>query len=192
MAHSHTETNGDDGTSTLMENTRYCCCFPAHFFGSQRSSSVRLAWWERVRSSQVSDDKWWSGGLRSLKKLREWSELVAGPKWKTFIRRFNRNRSGGGGGGNSGSSCNRHGKFQYDPLSYALNFDEGPGQNGNLEGEDDYTMFRNFSTRYASVPVPGQLPLKPSNSTSSSSSSSSSSKLLSPPLDSGKHVAVFA
>jgi len=74
-------------------------------------------------------------------KLREWSEIVAGPKWKTFIRRFNRSKSGG-----------RQSKYQYDPLSYALNFDEGPGKNGNSE-EDDEFRFRNFSARYATVPV---------------------------------------
>ena len=57
-------------------------------------------------------------------KVREWSEIVAGPRWKTLIRRFNRDNR-------------RHGKFQYDPLSYALNFDE----------ED--RACSNFSARFA-------------------------------------------
>lgn len=187
QSHRDIETNSEDVTNTLMGNTR-CCCFPSIFTpSSRRSSAVGLSWWERVGSS---DDKWYSGGFRALKKLREWSEIVAGPRWKTFIRRFNRSKSGSGiGGGGGVGNCNRHGKFQYDPLSYALNFDEGPGQNGNLDEDDDYHLFRNFSTRYASVP--GQLPAKSANS-SSSSTSSTSTKLLStpPPLDSGRHVAV--
>lgn len=76
--------------------------------------------------------------MDAFKKVREWSELVAGPKWKTFIRRCSKNRP-------------KPGKFQYDPLSYALNFDEGHGQNGNLEDED--RVFRDFSSRYASIPM---------------------------------------
>lgn len=98
----------------------------------------------RTSTNATQDgDQWWHRGFRAFKKLREWSEIVAGPKWKTFIRRFNRNRSGGGGGG-------RHGKFQYDPLSYSLNFDEGPGYNGNNVDDEDFSGFRNFSTRFAS------------------------------------------
>lgn len=74
-------------------------------------------------------------------KVREWSELAAGPRWKTFIRRFSRSRSGG--------SRHAAGKYQYDPLSYALNFDEG--HNGDF-GDDGYDGLRNFSTRYAAPP----------------------------------------
>lgn len=111
------------------------CCF-----GPRRRSS----WWELVRSnsnSGPSGERWWSRGLRALKKIREWSEIVAGPRWKTFIRRFNRNRA-------SNSNSKRTPKYQYDPLSYALNFDEG--HNGDF---NDEATFRNFSTRYAAVNV---------------------------------------
>ncbi|PRQ17343.1 hypothetical protein RchiOBHm_Chr7g0193921 [Rosa chinensis] len=107
-------------------SSRCCFCIP---------SSSR--WWDRVRN----DDGWWSRGKRAIYKVREWSEIVAGPKWKTFIRRFNRSKSGGGSGGG------RHGKFQYDPLSYALNFDEGPV----AEEEDESGGFRDFSARFAPV-----------------------------------------
>ncbi|XP_047965255.1 uncharacterized protein LOC125209716 [Salvia hispanica] len=112
-------------------------CFSLPCFDRRRSdeSSGATTWWQRMRSR----------GAGAVMKIREWSELVAGPKWKTFIRRFNRNRSGG-----------KHANFQYDPLSYAMNFDEGPGgQIGDFakEGQDDadgyYYASRNFSSRYA-------------------------------------------
>lgn len=70
-----------------------------------------------------------------LKKIKEWSELVAGPKWKTFIRRFKKKRS------------SKQSRFKYDPASYSLNFDEGQGYK-----EDDDLYLRDFSSRYAFVP----------------------------------------
>ncbi|XP_050221332.1 uncharacterized protein LOC126671592 [Mercurialis annua] len=127
--------------------TRCCFCFP---------STVGSPWWQRFRSSSSNslhppDDcsnnnsqKWWSKGVTALKKFREWSEIVAGPKWKTFIRRFNR------------TNKTRHqGKFQYDPLSYSLNFDQGNSDDG-YNHDDDYGGFRDFSTRYASVSASGK------------------------------------
>ncbi|KAK2994091.1 hypothetical protein RJ640_024355 [Escallonia rubra] len=115
------------------------CCFWMPCFESERSSAVRSSWWERIAAAEKEEGGgggcWWGRGLKALKKVREWSELVAGPKWKTFIRRFNKNRV-------------RQGKFQYDPLSYSLNFDEG--QNDHVEDE---RAFRDFSSRYASVPI---------------------------------------
>ncbi|XP_022749577.1 uncharacterized protein LOC111299004 [Durio zibethinus] len=57
-----------------------------------------------------------------LKKLKEVSEKLAGPKWKNFIRK-------------TSGYCNKRktqkNRFQYDPYSYALNFD-----NGGKEGDD--------------------------------------------------------
>ncbi|OIT19808.1 hypothetical protein A4A49_40035 [Nicotiana attenuata] len=100
---------------------------------------VNLDWWHKIRSSAVKEGSVWAKGINALKKLREWSEIVAGPRWKTFIRRFNRNKSG-----------RINAKFQYDPLSYSLNFDEGPGN--NKEEEEEYVL-RNFSTRYASASI---------------------------------------
>ncbi|KAJ9163724.1 hypothetical protein P3X46_023359 [Hevea brasiliensis] len=147
MAHVDPDSIPEQSSNSLLANTRCCFCFPC--FGSRRSSSVGLAWWERIRSSRrhSDDNPWWHTGVRAIKKIREWSEIVAGPKWKTFIRRFNRSRSSGNG---------RHGKFQYDPLSYALNFDEGPGQSSNFDEEDDYGGFHDFSSRYASVSRSGK------------------------------------
>ncbi|KAJ9140348.1 hypothetical protein P3X46_031007 [Hevea brasiliensis] len=147
MARRDPDSIPERSSNPLLADTRCCFCFPC--FSSRRSSFVRLAWWERIRSSRghSDDNPWWAPGFRAIKKIRQWSEIVAGPRWKTFIRRFNRNR---------GSGNNRHGKFQYDPFSYALNFDEGPGQNSNVDVEDDYGGFRDFSSRYASVSGSGK------------------------------------
>ncbi|XP_054783409.1 uncharacterized protein LOC129290611 [Prosopis cineraria] len=112
------------------------CCFRMPCLGYNSSlspSAPGSMWWERMRSPE-SKDHWWS---RGWKKLQEWSEIVAGPKWKTFIRRFNRVRPGG---------YTKQGSFRYDASSYALNFDEGQ------DGEEDYYV-NNFSTRYASIPA---------------------------------------
>lgn len=68
---------------------------------------------------------------RKLKKVKEVSEMVAGPKWKTFIRKM--------GGYLKGKK--QRNRFQYDPESYALNFD----------GEDDGPPL-GFSARFA-VPM---------------------------------------
>ncbi|KAJ1418219.1 hypothetical protein SESBI_15960 [Sesbania bispinosa] len=149
-----TASGGEERSNSLLANTRCSFCFPC-CFGSRHSTTVGIAWWERVRAATSwsesrseahpitgsAGDRWW---MRGFMRVREWSEIVAGPRWKTFIRRFNRNRSGGF----------RHvGKYQYDPLSYALNFDEGPGQNGDFE-DGSYDGFRNFSTRYAAAATP--------------------------------------
>ncbi|MCL7035982.1 hypothetical protein MKW94_010503 [Papaver nudicaule] len=126
-------------------NNRGCCFWiPCLSSSNRRSETDRLVWWDRDRDNRTpeshqGEDKWWKKGWSAIMKVREWSEIIAGPKWKTFIRRFNKN-------GNNSKS----GKFQYDPLSYALNFDEGPGQSGQL---DDDHAYRDFSSRYAAIPM---------------------------------------
>lgn len=144
--------NGEERSNSFLTNNRCSFCFTC-CFGS-RHPTVGFAWWERVRATSSSPHsqpttgspaaRWWSRGATALLKVREWSELAAGPRWKTFIRRFNRSRSGG----------SRHvavARYQYDPLSYSLNFDEG--QNGDFDDESYNNGLRNFSTRYAaSVP----------------------------------------
>ena len=115
------------------------CCSWMSCLGSDSSStsSGGSVWWQRTRSPD-NKDHWL---VRGWKKLRGWSEIAAGPKWKTFIRRFRKNRI-------------KHGSFQYDPLSYALNFDDGNAQKGNLE-EDDH-RYIDFSARFASIPASGK------------------------------------
>nr|GMC50622.1 uncharacterized protein LOC104243135 [Ipomoea batatas] len=127
-----------ESPEVVLFQRRCCFCFPC--FGSANRGGLR--WWHKQNQHQlggeVEERSLLSRGISALKKLREWSEIVAGPRWKTFIRRFNRSKSGG-----------RQGKFQYDPLDYSLNFDQGPG---NLEEETEYA-YRNFSVRYASIPA---------------------------------------
>ncbi|KAE8663427.1 hypothetical protein F3Y22_tig00112980pilonHSYRG00037 [Hibiscus syriacus] len=70
---------------------------------------------------------------RRAKKLQEISELLAGPRWKNFIRRFsiygiNKKR--------------RSTTMQYDIQSYELNFDEGV----HREADAGYL---GFSARFA-------------------------------------------
>ncbi|KAJ6415475.1 hypothetical protein OIU84_004299 [Salix udensis] len=108
--------NNDD-MHDLAFAKRGCCWIP--FLTTDRPSSssciIGSDFWQRIKpvDCAANGESWWFQGWM---KIREWSELVAGPKWKTFLRRFNKKP----GGGNP-----PYGKFQYDPSSYALNFDEG-------------------------------------------------------------------
>ncbi|KAG6403946.1 hypothetical protein SASPL_136180 [Salvia splendens] len=125
-----------DSSESLFRR-RGCFSFPCF-----DRNSAGPTWWQRIRPAEISSsgNSLWLRGVGAMMKIREWSELVAGPRWKTFIRRFNRNRSGG-----------KHSNFQYDPLSYAMNFDNGSGEL-SPEGDDAdgyYYASRNFSSRYA-------------------------------------------
>uniref|UniRef100_A0A452Z9H9 Uncharacterized protein n=1 Tax=Aegilops tauschii subsp. strangulata TaxID=200361 RepID=A0A452Z9H9_AEGTS len=98
----------------------------------------------RWRGSRGGRPRWRTRGRR----VREWSELVAGPRWKTFIRRFRRghHRHGGGAGAGGGR------KLNYDALSYALNFDEGHG--ASPEGPSgEFPGYPDFSTRLSTWPA---------------------------------------
>lgn len=120
----------------LMFDKRGCCCFVAPWSRRRTSASPSAEWWERI---QASDRSGATGCLTGASmKLRDWSELLAGPRWKTFIRRFNKNSRHVGGSTRLGV------RFQYDPLSYALNFDENP---------DADAGFRDFSSRFAAPPL---------------------------------------
>lgn len=127
--------NDDDLHEAAFSRRRCCFCLPC--FGSKRSSTGDSIWWERISTGENKTPVEDPGYLRAWKRVREWSELVAGPRWKTFIRTFRKNWTG----------PTRQSKYQYDPLSYALNFDDGSGQmDGNFIACD-------FSSRYAAVPA---------------------------------------
>ncbi|XP_010550111.1 PREDICTED: uncharacterized protein LOC104821066 isoform X2 [Tarenaya hassleriana] len=126
--------------------TKRGCCFILPCLGSSQPSDAGSVWWQRIRTAdkREADERWW---IRGWRKLREWSELVAGPKWKTFIRRLGRHRSCCGGGI---SARPDHGTYRYDPLSYSLNFDDGgAGPNGHF---DDGVPYRDFSARFTGPP----------------------------------------
>ncbi|KAJ3700590.1 hypothetical protein LUZ61_004295 [Rhynchospora tenuis] len=124
----------------FFERQSRCCCFP-----------WPKSTWERIQLGSdhappsQTPTRWWSRGVTAFMKIREWSELVAGPRWKTFIRRFNRNGRFG-----VAPAAARFGsaRFQYDPLSYAMNFDEGH----SASPEGDYSGYRDFSSRFAVLP----------------------------------------
>ncbi|XP_020590700.1 uncharacterized protein LOC110031700 [Phalaenopsis equestris] len=139
MDSSANRTGHDEGLpeeADIMFDKRGCCCFVSPWSRRRTSASTSADWWERI---QPSDRSCASGCLTEASmKLRDWSELIAGPRWKTFIRRFNKNSR------NLGGSTRLGVRFQYDPLSYALNFDETP---------DADAGFRDFSSRYAAPPL---------------------------------------
>ncbi|XP_010426272.1 PREDICTED: uncharacterized protein LOC104711277 [Camelina sativa] len=120
----------------LVDESSRGSCLPG--FGA---TTVKSSWWQRVHSNHLQEPRWW---VRAFLKIREWSEIVAGPRWKTFMRRFNRDRP-------RGRKWDDTANFRYDPLSYTLSFEDE-----YKDDDDDEAGFggvRSFSMRYASVPV---------------------------------------
>ncbi|KAM7277844.1 hypothetical protein ACFE04_004978 [Oxalis oulophora] len=128
------KTPQNDDNFDIAFSKKGCNCF---WLPSSSSSS----------SSCLKIEHWWTRGWR---KLRERSEVTAGrPKWKTLIRRLKKKErnSTNRGGGNGNTNI-----YQYDPLSYSLNFDEGYFSLIHNDDDDEDTLSRAFSSRYASVP----------------------------------------
>ncbi|CAH8340523.1 unnamed protein product [Eruca vesicaria subsp. sativa] len=152
------EMDSTDEMHEALFAKRGCCFLMPCLASSQPSSRGRSLWWQRIRTVErlEPEERWW--WIRGWRKTRQWSEVVAGPRWKTFIRRLGRSHCCGGnsdgGGGCVAISPNRsdQGKFRYDPLSYSLNFDDGK-QTGHFEDEFPY---RYYSKRFA---APSSLPV---------------------------------
>ncbi|KAL1318129.1 hypothetical protein HN51_070389 [Arachis hypogaea] len=129
----YSATSDDDMQEERFNQNRGCNCFCIPCFQRCYRGSPH---WEGIRSEKK--EQWWK---RCYKKVREWSEISAGPKWKTFIRRLNY------GGGGRDRPYMKNGGFHYDPMSYANNFDESAVKN-----DDDAVAAISFSVRYASLP----------------------------------------
>ncbi|XP_068649198.1 uncharacterized protein [Aristolochia californica] len=91
------------------------CCF-------RRRRDLGYLEQESLLHDEPQQEAWW---LKKARSVKEFSEVLAGPKWKTFLRRFN-------------NGCKkRRPQFQYDPHSYALNFDD----------DEEESEYPSFSTR---------------------------------------------
>ncbi|KAI6680264.1 hypothetical protein NL676_034145 [Syzygium grande] len=88
-----------------------CGCFKKLCFGwsMKRDESVDSL---LAHQPEEARETWF---MRNSKKVQHFSEVLAGPKWKNFIRRS----------GSRGVGKKKRTQFQYDPRSYALNFDNG-------------------------------------------------------------------
>ncbi|KAK1434669.1 hypothetical protein QVD17_00418 [Tagetes erecta] len=127
MEHEHE--HNDDNITPSTGCFRFFCCFDTlHHHDSESTKFLH----QHQSGDLINQETWF---MKRAKSLKEYSELVAGPKWKNFIRRFGRKTK---------IRSNANTPFQYDPQSYALNFNDGAGNH-----EDDDLLPRSFSTRFA-------------------------------------------
>ena len=136
------EHEGTDLDDEYEESETFSGCFRRFCFPGRRRKSGedrrRLVQQQQQSNGaeQQREENWLN---KKLNKLKEVSEIVAGPKWKNFIRRF----------GKYWKNENKRGKtapFQYDLEGYALNFDGG--------GEEERLV---FSSRFAPPNLSGEL-----------------------------------
>ncbi|KAL9445599.1 hypothetical protein AB3S75_018571 [Citrus x aurantiifolia] len=107
----------DDYENTVSEKGHGCDCFGLFSFKTRRRGNEYN---NLLHEGQHRlGEPWWN---EKLKKVKEVSELCAGPKWKNFIRKTGRFFS---------FKRNKHNNYQYDPQSYALNFDGGFDRDGD-------------------------------------------------------------
>ncbi|OIV98492.1 hypothetical protein TanjilG_18776 [Lupinus angustifolius] len=107
----------------------------------------RLFRWQRHHGEGkggVVDQKGESFFISKLRKIKEASEVIAGPKWKTFIRKMSC----------YGKKIQKN-RFQYDQRSYALNFNADHGE------DDQDVIARSFSIRFIAPFPPGRTQTEP-------------------------------
>ncbi|CAK7353834.1 unnamed protein product [Dovyalis caffra] len=110
--------------------TSSCCgCFHGFCYRPRRGSNNGMERNLMHKQEEVMIKDGWL--VEKVKQVKEISEILAGPKWKNFIRRISNN-----------TKKRSRMQYQYDPQSYALNFDEGFDREVDAEYPD-------FSARYA-------------------------------------------
>ncbi|KAK7265148.1 hypothetical protein RJT34_32764 [Clitoria ternatea] len=133
---------GYDGRPLVMEMEREEDFEEASGSGSGCGCGCfSLKWWKGhgeegnllLGQKGSAGDSWM---VEKLKKVKEASEVIAGPRWKTFIRKVS----------GYGKKNQRNNRFQYDEQSYALNFNSG------AQSEDE-AMPHSFSSRFAAPGV---------------------------------------
>ena len=78
-----------------------------------------------------------------LNKIKQASEVLGGPKWKNFIRKI-------GGYVDFKNRKKQRNGFQYDPRSYALNFDNGFNREEEEEEEEEEDLVgHDFTSKFA-------------------------------------------
>ncbi|CAB4293653.1 unnamed protein product [Prunus armeniaca] len=115
------EESYDDFDEEEIAPSSSCGCL----WGRSNIGTQRYLLHQQQEGDQIKEN--WL--VENAKKVREFSEVLAGPKWKNFIRSF------------STIYKKRRVQFQYDPQSYALNFDDG-GFDRKVEG-NSYLQFSN-------------------------------------------------
>ncbi|XP_054804943.1 uncharacterized protein LOC129308013 [Prosopis cineraria] len=97
---------------------------------------LSFRWWRRQHDDNNDGGDGGEGWLMNkLGKMKEGSEVIAGPRWKTFIRKMNLRK--------------QKNRFQYDEHSYALNFNS---EANSEEDDEDLDFPPSFTSRFI-VPI---------------------------------------
>ncbi|KAJ7957476.1 Stress induced protein [Quillaja saponaria] len=130
----------DDYEEAVSASGYGCGCFQLFGFNGRLSNGIE----RKCILQQKGEGNGEAWLIRKLQKLKEVSEVLAGPKWKTLIRKSS--------GYINGKKKQRN-RFQYDEQSYALNFDCGVDRE-----EEDKAMLLEFSAMFAPPDAGRQLP----------------------------------
>ncbi|KAG2668478.1 hypothetical protein I3843_15G157200 [Carya illinoinensis] len=113
-----------------------CCCLGLMGFRWGQSNERESKHLLQVNKGERKET-WW---MKQLIKVKQGTEFVAGPKWKTFLRKIS-------AFGNHKNKKKHGNGFQYDPQAYALNFD-----NGFDDGDQEDGFVLDFRSRFAATP----------------------------------------